>query len=234
MDKWIESLNKCANKQAFLEVMDAYCGENNFHAFVYVVLNPSIKTSQPVFSVGNYPQEWVQMYLKSNYHLHDPVLSLAKKTQQSFVWSETVVIDKLSDKSLRVMEEAQAFNIVNGLTVPVNSLNGESFHFLCDATLDLMTHKKTMLMSYLAQEQLQQISNGPMYPQKLTARESECLIWTAAGKTSDEIGIILGITARGVNENINKAMKKLNVRNKIQAVTKALHLREFSFADIRL
>ena len=63
-----------------------------------------------------------------------------------------------------------------------------------------------------------------MSVQELTGRECEVLRWTAAGKTSGEIGIILGISTRTVNFHITTALTKLNAVNKTQAVVKALML----------
>ena len=59
---------------------------------------------------------------------------------------------------------------------------------------------------------------------ELTEREREVLRWTAAGKTSSETGMILGISARTVNYHITSILLKLNAVNKTQAVVKAVML----------
>jgi len=58
----------------------------------------------------------------------------------------------------------------------------------------------------------------------LTTRELTVLRWTAAGKTSAEIGIILGISTRTVNFHITTVLTKLDAVNKTQAVVKAVML----------
>lgn len=58
-------------------------------------------------------------------------------------------------------------------------------------------------------------------PEGLTARQIECLDWTARGKTAWEIGQILGISRRTVEEHLAKACQTLGVRTKIQAALKA-------------
>jgi len=55
----------------------------------------------------------------------------------------------------------------------------------------------------------------------LTARELECLHWAAMGKTSWEIGMILGVTERTVNFHIQIASHKLQVRGRQAAITAA-------------
>ncbi|MBC8269333.1 MAG: helix-turn-helix transcriptional regulator [Rhodospirillaceae bacterium] len=58
----------------------------------------------------------------------------------------------------------------------------------------------------------------------LTSRQLECLTWSAAGKSSFEIGQILEISERGVNWHINNAMKALGSVTRIQAVARAVYL----------
>jgi DNA-binding CsgD family transcriptional regulator len=56
----------------------------------------------------------------------------------------------------------------------------------------------------------------------LSAREKSCLYWAAQGKTSWEIGSILGITERTVNFHIGNICAKFNVHTRQAAITIAL------------
>jgi DNA-binding CsgD family transcriptional regulator len=56
----------------------------------------------------------------------------------------------------------------------------------------------------------------------LTPRELEVLTWAAQGKSAWEIGVILGITKRTVDEHIHTAMRKLEAANRTQAVAIAV------------
>ena len=56
----------------------------------------------------------------------------------------------------------------------------------------------------------------------LTAREREVLTWSAHGKSSWEIGEILHISKRTVDEHTQAATRKLGAANKTQAVALAL------------
>jgi DNA-binding CsgD family transcriptional regulator len=58
----------------------------------------------------------------------------------------------------------------------------------------------------------------------LSAREEECLLWAAQGKTSKETGLILGVTERTVNFHLYNAFDKLKVHNKNAAVARAITL----------
>ena len=62
-------------------------------------------------------------------------------------------------------------------------------------------------------------------PDLLTAREKEILRWIHLGKSNAEIGTILGISALTVKNHVQKILRKLNVRNRTQAVGRAMALR---------
>jgi LuxR family quorum sensing-dependent transcriptional regulator len=57
---------------------------------------------------------------------------------------------------------------------------------------------------------------------KLSARESEVLRWVALGKSAWEIGEILHITKRTVDEHVHVAVAKLGATNRTHAVALAL------------
>lgn len=61
--------------------------------------------------------------------------------------------------------------------------------------------------------------------ERLTVREIECLRWSASGKSSEEIAIILHISAHTVNGYLKTAMRKLDAVNRMQAVARAYRFR---------
>jgi DNA-binding CsgD family transcriptional regulator len=61
--------------------------------------------------------------------------------------------------------------------------------------------------------------------ERLSKREVECLRWSAAGKSSDEIAIILNLSAHTVASYLKSAMRKLDSVNRMQAVARAFRYR---------
>ncbi len=57
---------------------------------------------------------------------------------------------------------------------------------------------------------------------RLSPRESACLYWAAAGKTSWETGRILEISESTVNFHLRNACRKLQVRGRRAAVAAAI------------
>lgn len=56
----------------------------------------------------------------------------------------------------------------------------------------------------------------------LSQREAECLAWVSRGKSSSDIGAILGLSPRTVDSYLEKACAKLRVRTRIEAVALAV------------
>lgn len=54
----------------------------------------------------------------------------------------------------------------------------------------------------------------------LSGREAQIMEWVGGGKTNEEIGMILGISAFTVKNHLQRIFKKLDVKNRAQAVDK--------------
>ncbi len=61
-------------------------------------------------------------------------------------------------------------------------------------------------------------------PITLSRRQIQCLYWVQEGKSASDIGIILSLSPRTVEEYLAKACDKLGVRRRIQAVVRAHRL----------
>ena len=56
----------------------------------------------------------------------------------------------------------------------------------------------------------------------LTARERECLLWVARGRTGREIALLLGISERTVRFHIANACRRLGAERRSEAVALAV------------
>lgn len=59
-------------------------------------------------------------------------------------------------------------------------------------------------------------------PPTLSGREAECLLWVSRGKSSADVGQIVGLSPRTVDSYLEKACAKLRVRTRIEAVAVAV------------
>jgi DNA-binding CsgD family transcriptional regulator len=80
-------------------------------------------------------------------------------------------------------------------------------------------------LNYLATilfDRICRLTHPPQRGNKLTKREYECLYWTAAGKTSAEIGTILSLSEHTINNYLVAVCHKLDSVNRVHAVAKAI------------
>jgi LuxR family quorum sensing-dependent transcriptional regulator len=66
------------------------------------------------------------------------------------------------------------------------------------------------------------VPSNPTSRDILTPREREVLGWVARGKSASEIGEILHITKRTVDEHVQTAVRKLGAMNRTHAVAIAI------------
>ncbi|WP_161784988.1 helix-turn-helix transcriptional regulator [Hoeflea sp. BAL378] len=79
------------------------------------------------------------------------------------------------------------------------------------------------LYGHLLHNKLREVSAKPAKSASpLSDRERECLLWTAAGKTSVEIGQILELSEHTVNHYLNNVARKVGAVNRTQAVAYAM------------
>lgn len=69
---------------------------------------------------------------------------------------------------------------------------------------------------------LSHLDHAPAGCDPLSDRERECLFWVSEGKTSDEVALILDVSANTVNSYVAHAIHKLGARNRAMAIAAAI------------
>ena len=122
------------------------------------------------------------------------------------------------------------YSIERGATYATLSLNkrrGEIAFFAVasSTTLDgsgVMLRECRILADYFHGHVLRMNGHDAQQELLISAKELDCLKWTAAGKTAVEATIILGISERTVRFHLNAAREKLDCVTTTQAVAKAI------------
>src|SRR5260370_28672550 len=74
--------------------------------------------------ISNYPQAWTEHYLQSHYERFDPVIVQALSQPEPFEWGLGVGSTIPSKPQQEMFEEAAAFGIRYGFTVPIHDNRG--------------------------------------------------------------------------------------------------------------
>lgn len=179
---------------------------------------------------NGWPQDWTEHYIRENYYFDDPVAAHCRETVDPFEWSEAPV---RSARSAEVMSVAQDFGMKHGFLVPVARTRGVRACITMsggDPDVEPGAKKALQLISLFAHGRIMSLLSWAQERQGigLSLREREAMTWTAAGKSSWEIAVIMGVSERTVNFFIARAQRKLNATNRTQAVVNAIRAGEIN------
>lgn len=181
----------------------------------------------------SYPTEWIERYIRHKYWDVDPVADLSHRTIRPFFWGQGPFLRRFAKRQRRVFDEADAFDIKFGLSIPIRGTKGELSVFNVVSSNkahleDVVQDAQGQLFAAAADTHdlvLQDLEKVNQRSQpELSRREKECLSWTLEGKTAGEIASILGISISTVNQHASSASKKMGSLNKHHAAVQALRL----------
>jgi DNA-binding CsgD family transcriptional regulator len=201
----------------------AYFG---LRSFAYLA-PPTRRATRPQI-IASYPAAWVSHYLKRRYHRLDPVIAMARRRVEPFVWDDCVGANTRSGGAGDFFAEAAEFGIRCGFTFPLHSRTGgfAAVTFATDLASaefrQILAHHGHVLelLSVLLHHYVQQRLGSPFHicGVHLTPRELECLEWAARGKSAGDTAAILGVAKSTVIFHLENAKAKLGVRTICQAV----------------
>ncbi|MER9329757.1 LuxR family transcriptional regulator [Mesorhizobium sp. M0488] len=183
----------------------------------------------------NFPDEWQKRYVERGYDRIDPIAKVSRKRADAFRWSEIYNDASTTDDERRVFDEAAMFGLKSGISVPLHDPDGTfvvtSFARSKDLEFENRTVTYLQIAAFHFHRRISSLVNSHyiVEPPGLSHREKECILWAARGKTSWEIGEILGISANTVNFHIKNVTRKLDAASRTVAAIKAL---EFGIIEL--
>jgi LuxR family quorum-sensing system transcriptional regulator SolR len=224
----IEAIQMAPSLLKLLDVVEQHIQTLGFEYFSYGHRGHTPVAAPKLELISNYPSAWSAKYQKESYFEQDPTILHALKTTAPLVWKE----DTFS-QAPELKEDAALFGIEFGWSQATRSTSGVSMLTLVRPSIPLSDAEirsntpNLMWFTQTLNDALEKfILESPLtVPEvSLTNREAEVIRWTADGKTSYEVSVILGIAERTVNFHLNNVMVKLNSHNKISATVKAMVL----------
>lgn len=198
----------------------------------YFTIRPPAGLSKSIY-LTNYPLPWIERYDEQDYDIIDPTLKFAATTTLPFRWDEIMTGSKISKRQRSLLGEAHDFGLTRGMVVPLHgpesglAVLGIYGDTISENDFEEIWHNDRNDISILCAYAHQAVVEAGYNDEErvlvtLSDRERECLTWTSAGKTTWEIGQILGISNETVVTHMKNAMRKLNVYSKHHAVVKAI------------
>lgn len=227
----IERSVRAGGIEAVHRLCDDICAEYGFDHFIYGARLPSSLVKPLMVVISGYPDDWRARYAARRYLAIDPTVAHCAHSPRPLQWSELLADEAPERRAF--MGEAREFGLVTGASLPVRGGHGEagmlSFSMrrrgrTAQADLQAALPHLFLLSAYVHEAVCRIAGRGqlPFQPRDLTARERECLLWAAEGKTSWETAQILGIAERTVTFHLGNVVQKLNVSSRQQAIARAV------------
>lgn len=200
--------------------------ELGFEYCSYVLQTPFESGKPNTTWSSTYPRPWLEHYFANNYLSIDTLIRRVVAAPSPIVWSDDVFQTERS-----FWEAARSHQIRHGWGLATHGKYGTRAVLSLARSSEKVTERelestegKLVWLAHSALGLLNATNTarfGSHAHVELTPREREVLRWTSAGKTTQEIGIILGISERAVTFHVSNCLVKLNVANKTQAVSTA-------------
>ncbi|MBD9373387.1 autoinducer binding domain-containing protein [Rhizobium sp. ARZ01] len=179
--------------------------------------------------VSNWPAELVRAYDELGVFHASRLVADVAATKRPVHGDQDLLAPKAKGPDSGVAELAVRHDLTRSIAFLLHSTSGEPFIVVFSGK-QAPHELDDVAALYFGAVQLfecleQTFASGPASREKLSSREIECLRWAAAGKSSDEIAIILGISAYTVSSYFKTATKKLGAVNRMQAIASAMRLK---------
>jgi len=237
---FIECANRTQSLSALFELLIRGATEEGFDQVAYGALNFSeplrlSEHSLPAVAT-NYSVGWRNRYFERRYYEIDPVVRRTPSFSRPFVWDYLEESLQLEAGERLVLAEGREAGLMRGISVPLFGRQGRvsvlSFASSSKSTdpVDRMARLNALACQFhVAFADIARPEDETTPRIALSLREKDCLRWTAEGKSSWDIGMILNISDNTVNFHIKNAMRKLGTTSRTVAVVKALR---FSLIDL--
>jgi LuxR family quorum sensing-dependent transcriptional regulator len=224
--EFVDNLERLTTVDAVMDATQRTLGRFGFEHFSFSGV-PRNSTCMPdVVLAHRIPSELFKLYVERRYADVDPVMRMLRRTTDPFKWLDVPYDRERERRGAELMAIVADFGLSQGFFVPTPSPAGTLGNvWMAGPAPELTTRSRPALhfMALYAFDRIYRLM-GPKQDRQtpLTAREREVLTWTAAGKSAWEIGEILGIAKRTVDEHAQTAVRKLGAANRVQAVVFAI------------
>ncbi|MGH7155991.1 MAG: helix-turn-helix transcriptional regulator [Acetobacteraceae bacterium] len=177
------------------------------------------------FYFNNWPADWLALYQQNNIFADDPVIAEARRRLTPFMWGELERSGRLSRDAEAVFALGRSYGWADGLAVPIHGPAGYegvvSLAARRPLALNAREHAVLRAMALAVHDRCREAEGFGKQSQplaQLTERELECMQWIAAGKSEKQVAGLVGISQPTVHFHIERAKKKLKIRNRTEAI----------------
>lgn len=225
----IHAISRCKSVDHISRLCQAHLLDFGFRHVAYLSMPSPVLSQRDWIISTTYPREWQKRYVQHSYATIDPVLEACAHSVLPVDWSTVSIASK---EARKLVGEAVDYGIGKaGISVPLRSPNG-SFGLVSftadEQTDDWGPYSATLASLTLLAMHCHARANELLGPQGerslLTPRETECLTWSASGKSLVQTARMMGLSERTVRFHLENIRTKLGTQTTLQTVSKAVSL----------
>jgi DNA-binding CsgD family transcriptional regulator len=225
----LQAIDEIDNRYDAYAFLKNFSKANSYKYFSVMRIPPEAEQRlSDQFLVTNWPEEFIREYDELSLLVNSPTFAQLRRSVRPQYWElDEASARRQEDERRKAAELFMRYGFVRGVYLPVHDkkANRGAVSFTGERTPPCLneTGQLTLVAIHLF-DRLGEVAqiDKPQADIKLSDRERQCLVWTAAGKTSAEIAAILGLSEHTVNQYITTACQKLGTVNRAQAVAKAI------------
>ena len=195
----------------------------------YLLINVPSETSTDFSSnvlLTSWPDEMLKTYDHAGLIFGSPVVERLRQSTNPFTYDADGTNRRRSDGKAAIAANLfEKHGLTRGAYFPAHNSAGLRGALAFGGTRDALNPREMAELNAMANlifTDVVELQAGAGQNVSLSRREIECLSWASAGKTSVEMSEILGLSEYTVNHYLNRATRKLDAVNRVQAVAKAI------------
>jgi LuxR family quorum sensing-dependent transcriptional regulator len=227
----IDKLDRLTDTEAVVDAMHDAIARYGFETLLFTGLPTPRQRFDTMVMGARWPAEWFKVYNEGQYVHADPVIRHLRRSVKPFEWTEACYDPETEPMAAELMRLRADFGFGRAFVVPIPGPAGNTAGVSIsgpDAQLTAQSRPALHLMALYAFDRAASLRAAPRPTPFLTPREREVLSWAAAGKSAWEIGEILNVAKRTVDEHAQTATRKLGAVTRTQAIALAIRDRFIS------
>ena len=224
-----DTLHQCLEKASRVMGFDHFALSFDFRSF---------SQQSPGILVHDYPDEWAKVYIDFELAGNDPVRRACDKSVTGFEWQTLGALIPMTKGDRQMLGVGSDCGVGDGYTIP-RHLPGQasgscSFVVRPGTSLPREMFLVAEIVGAFALASAGHIAGilRPSAKPVLSDRQRTCAIWSARGKTAQEIAIILGIGAETVIQHLKIARERYDVHSRQALILCALFDGLIGFGDV--
>ncbi|WP_088625273.1 autoinducer binding domain-containing protein [Oceanicola sp. 22II-s10i] len=239
-------LEQITNAPSIEELWSLHCAkmadygfDRLLYGFTRYRTNTSLGDPEDFVILTNHSTAYTDVFMGKGLYFHAPMVKWALSNEGACSWrvaAEMMTTGTLTESERKVLEFNRSMNVTAGYAISFKSISPRTKGAIALTGKPGMTQddvdaiweeygRDIVIFNNVAHLKILTLPySGPA--RELTKRQREALQWVGDGKTTQDIALLMGLTAATVEKHLRLARENLNVETTAQAVLKAAFLNQ--------